>query len=246
METARYAFASLIAFSLLSFSSAAHAEQRPYPGAPYTNAQVIDGFRRTVFGSEYYGLLNPAIVRKYDKRVLLYIDASRAPSRRQAVASFASALPGLIPGLRLGVTTDRSRANFIVHLTPKSSFRSTATKVLKGGRAPATSQCLVVAEYNASGIERSDAIIVTDRGQATFERCLREEILQGLGPLNDDASLRFSIFNDTSKLRRFRRFDRLIMAMLYDPLLRPGKSKSSVEPLLPVLLRRAIRNISGR
>ena len=241
---ARYASAALIALSLLPWGNTAQAEPRPYAGAPYTNAEVIEGFRRTVFGSEYYGLLSAAIVRKYDKRVLIYIDDTRAPSRRRAVANFASSLPALIPGLKLTITRNRSRANYIVQLTPRRSFRSVATKVLNGGRPPATSQCLVVAEFNSSGIQRSDAIVVTDRGQATFERCLREEILQGLGPLNDDSTLRFSLFNDTSKLRRFRRFDRLIMTMLYDPLLRPGKSRSNIEPLLPVLLRRAISKIS--
>ncbi|MEM1317868.1 MAG: DUF2927 domain-containing protein [Pseudomonadota bacterium] len=243
MGLARTASAALIALSLVPVTEFAAAQERPYAGAPYTNEDVIDGFRRTVFGSEYFGLLNAAIVRKYDRPVVLYIDASRAPSRRQAVANFVSVLPRLISGLRLSITTVRSRANFVVHLTPRRSFRAVATQVLEGGRPPATSQCLVVAEFNSSGIQRSDAIIVTDRGEATFERCLREEILQGLGPLNDDSTLKYSLFNDTSDVRRFRRFDRLIMTMLYDPLLRPGKTRRETEQLLSTLLRRAIGKI---
>ena len=68
-----------------------------------------------------------------------------------------------------------------------------------------------------SGILRSDAVIVSDQGHSLFQRCMIEEILQGLGPVNDDKSLVHSVFNDETSFDYFTQFDRLILNMLYSP-----------------------------
>ena len=83
------------------------------------------------------------------------------------------------------------------------------------------------------GIRSSAAVIVSDEGRFLFERCMTEEILQGLGPLNDDQSLSHSVFNDSSRLARFTRHDRAIVKMLYHSDIRPGMTRAEVNAVLP-------------
>ena len=99
--------------------------------------------------------------------------------------------------------------------------------------------------FTRAGISRSDAVIVSDEGESLFRRCMTEEILQGLGPLNDDRSLSLSMFNDTSHFTNFRRFDRYILNMLYDPRVQNGASKKATQPVLASAYRRARLRISG-
>jgi hypothetical protein len=86
---------------------------------------------------------------------------------------------------------------------------------------------------NRNGIERSDAAIVADEGEFLFQRCMVEEILQGLGPVNDDPALAESVFNDESAASSFTSFDRHILNMLYHPLIEPGMTKAEVRRVLP-------------
>ncbi|MDN3718295.1 DUF2927 domain-containing protein [Roseibium salinum] len=90
-----------------------------------------------------------------------------------------------------------------------------------------------------NGIKRSSAVIVSDEGEFLFKRCLVEEVLQGLGPMNDDESLTHSVFNDSSRHSRFTVFDQLILNMLYDPRIKPGMSIEQVKPILPLVVRDA-------
>ena len=60
-----------------------------------------------------------------------------------------------------------------------------------------------------------------------------EEVLQGLGPVNDDPTLKQSVFNDRSRHATFTNFDRHILNMLYHPLIRPGMSKEEASVVLP-------------
>ena len=50
----------------------------------------------------------------------------------------------------------------------------------------APGKCLVRVVSTSAGIIRSDAVIVADEGDFLFRRCTVEEVLQGLGPVNDD------------------------------------------------------------
>ena len=101
-------------------------------------------------------------------------------------------------------------------------------------------KCLVRVVSTGAGISRSDAVIVADEGDFLFHRCMVEEILQGLGPINDDRSLSESVFNDTSRHSTFTDFDRRILTMLYHPLVEPGMTKLEVARILPRRRRNGI------
>ncbi len=94
------------------------------------------------------------------------------------------------------------------------------------------------------GIKRSAAVIVSDEGEFLFHRCLVEEVLQGLGPMNDDDTLIHSVFNDRSHHSRFTAFDQILLNMLYDPRIKPGMSTTQLQNILPLVARDARRRVN--
>ena len=78
-------------------------------------------------------------------------------------------------------------------------------------------------------------MIVADEGEFLFHRCMVEETLQGLGPVNDDRSLGESVFNDMSRHSTLTDFDRHILNMLYHPAIEPGMTKLEARRVLPAV-----------
>lgn len=210
-------------------------------GRAATDFQIIDGFNKTVFGSEYSPRgIQTQYIRKFNKTVRFKIHNMAAINRRYKVRKFIGDLNRKIRGIQAVVTSSSNKANFNVYVVDRKDYVKTLRKkVFKRDNAATPGKCFVRSVFTFSGIIRSDAVIVSDEGENLFRRCLAEEILQGLGPLNEHPSLKESMFNDTSKHLNFTRFDRYILNMLYDPRVKPGKSKASIQPLLPILLRDA-------
>lgn len=208
----------------------------------FSEADVIDGFRKTVFGSEFgQSIFYPNYVRKFSRQVRFHVVSSAGADARSKVEKFVLSLERLIAGLDVKLVNSRKQASFVVHVVKRRDYESTVQKQINGGRSnpPARGRCMVRAIFSRSGISRADAVIVADEGPRLLSRCMTEEILQGLGPLNDDATLQYSMFNDTSPYRSFQRFDRLILNMLYDSRVKAGMRESDVAPLLPALYKRA-------
>jgi hypothetical protein len=211
------------------------------PARAASDSEVIRGFNLTVFGAEYspFGYQSDYI-RKFAGTVSFYIDNQSKRDRRGEVRSFIRSADAAIRGLSTRIVASESAANFVVHVVDRRDYeRVVREKLYRGAEARALGKCHVRTIFSRSGIRRSDAVIVSDDGEALFNRCLAEEILQGLGPLNESATLPESMFNDRSRHTRFTRFDRLILNMLYDPRIRIGASRQSVQDLLPQVLRDA-------
>lgn len=235
--------------ALLSVLMGALAVFSPFVSAPalaITDAEIIDGFKKTVFGSEY-ARRQTAYVRKFVGPVRFYVRSrvGRAPVAQ--VHRFISSLDGLIDNLRPQLMPSVRYANFTVHLVSRAQYKDTVRRIVfRNPRAPVRGRCMVRSLFTKNGITRSDAVVVVDEGEGLFKRCMHEEILQGLGPLNDDRSLSDSMFNDTSRHTEFRRFDRLILNVLYDPRIRAGASPGAIAPLLPTVVRDVRRRVEGR
>lgn len=219
----------------------------PAPVRAGSEAALVDGFMRTVFGSEFGGWAwQSGIAKKFTGPVRVQIeDRSEVRDASEAVA-FIGSLPHLIRGLDLAFVEDAAAANFRVFIIDRADYRRVVTREIYGrpssGFAPG--KCLVRVVSGRNGITRSDAVIVADEGDFLFRRCLVEEVLQGLGPVNDDPTLADSVFNDTSRHARFTHFDRQILNMLYDRRIRHGMSRSDAERVLPAVaaeVRRRLR-----
>jgi hypothetical protein len=204
-----------------------------------SDAQIINGFNLTVFGAEYspFGYQSNYI-RKYRGPVRFYIHNMSRVDRQRAVRNFILSLNRSIVGLQTRIVGEQRQANFNVYIVDRKDYaRTVREKVYRNATAKTPGRCLVRSVFSRSGIQRSDAVIVADEGDSLFKRCTTEEILQGLGPLNDHQSLHESIFNDRTRHTTFTRFDRIILNMLYDRRLPVGASRESIQQLLPVVLR---------
>lgn len=210
-----------------------------------TDAEIINGFNLTVFGAEYspFGYQSNYI-RKYRGPVNFYIHNLSSRDRRREITSFILSLNRSIRGLKTQVVSSPASANFHVYVVDRQDYaRVVREKVYRRSSAQTPGKCLVRSVFSRSGIKRSDAVIVSDQGESLFDRCKAEEILQGLGPLNEHPSLRESMFNDSTRHTSFTRFDRIILNMLYDERINIGATRQSVQHLLPRVLRDVKRRI---
>lgn len=230
----------MIVAAMFLFAQAAPAN------AQTTQADLIRGFNATVFGSEYTpGRSDTAYVRKFVREVRVHIDNRSRKDRRAQARRFLLGLNRDIRGIALRVVETKRAANFKLIIVDRADYTQTVQEDVYGNRStPVRGRCIVRSFFTRSGIRRATAVIVSDRGERLFRRCLIEETLQGLGPLNEDRRLMQSVFNDASRQTSFTRFDRLIMNMLYDPLLAVGTSQARAQPMLPRLYRRAVAQVN--
>ena len=98
--------------------------------------------------------------------------------------------------------------------------------------------CLVTAGGPATAplrYSRGVALIRAEQPALMREACIHEELAQGLGLRNDSQRARPSIFNDDDEFARLTSHDEKLLAMLYDPRLRPGMSIEDAQPLIRTL-----------
>jgi len=221
--------AASAALALLVASTATQARA-------FSDAELIDGFYRTVFGSEYRSFgWQSHLVKKFVGPVRVFVDDRSDEKRGAEIEAFVRSLPGLIAGLDIGIVDDPAQANYRVFVIDRSDYVQVVAGEIYGWStaAYAPGKCLVRVVSTSSGITRSDAVVVADEGDFLFHRCMVEEVLQGLGPINDDTTLIESVFNDQSQHAAFTDFDRHILNMLYHPLIEPGMTKLQAARVLP-------------
>jgi len=211
------------------------------PARALSDRDIAAGFGKTVFGAEYTSWgWRSMVVKKFAGPVRVYIDNRAAKDRRAQVERFVRSLPKTIRGLDLRIVDRPERANYRIFIVDRVQYAGVVSgEIYRSGSSFAPGRCLVRVVSRPRGIRRADAVIVSDEGEFLFRRCLVEEVLQGLGPLNDDASLSQSVFNDASRHAIFTHHDRLILNMLYDPRVRAGMTPRQVAPLIPALIRQA-------
>ena len=85
-------------------------------------------------------------------------------------------------------------------------------------------------------ILKSDVLIAVDAGDFIFYDCIYEELLQALGPINDDDSVPWTMFNDDVQKGFFDIYDQYLLNILYHPRIRAGMTNDEVRALLPEIL----------
>lgn len=221
-----------------ALAASAQADALPSPTA------VIRGFEKVVFGAEYTGAFSDSsYVKKFTGPARVVVENRAATDRSAAVRAFVRQVGRSIQGLDIAMAGRGDAGNFTVHVVDRKSYAETVRRIYGNPFMETPGNCIVRTLYGRDGITRSDAVLVSDEGDALFRRCLVEELLQGLGPLNDNSEAPDSVFNDTSRLTSFTPYDRLILNMLYDARLRPGLSQREAAPLLPAIQRDARRRL---
>lgn len=195
-----------------------------------------DAFFKVVFGLEYgrhHG--DSQRVKKFTAPVRFKVINRAHSDHTAAVGRFVVSLPTIIGGLRTVPVRDQKSANFVIFLVDRSNFAEVVSSELKTDAVAMGARCLVGVQTRSGRIISSTAVIVAD-DPYLFKRCMVEEILQGLGPMNDNATLSESVFNDTSRHTSFTPFDQALLKILYHPAIRPGMTGSQVHRVLPRVL----------
>ena len=218
----------------------------PVAAQVFTVEALVDGFRRTVFGSEFgtFSFTSPYL-RRFEGAVRVHLDVTSAvPGAGDRVRAFLRRLDREVVRLDIRLVGDPEEANFRVFVVDRADYAATVKeKVYDSAFATVRGRCMVRALFTRSGITRADAVIVADEGDELFGRCMAEELMQGLGPLNDDATLDASMFNDATPFTVPQRFDLLILNMLYDRRLKSGMTAAEAEPTLRAIARTALANL---
>lgn len=218
------------------------AKRRAAERTTFTDAEIIDGFYRIVFGAEFHVSGSVDRIRKYEKPVRVHVDSRAKPDRRKQVAAVVDDIRSKIRHLDIAMADNRKEANVTVTLVRDRDIEKTIRRFY--GREQAARIVKSLEPQCLSGfrkdelfrIEHSDVIVVVDAGEFIFRDCIYEELLQAMGPINDDDDLPWTMFNDDVQMGFFGIYDQYLLNILYDPRIRAGMTKDQVKELLPQIL----------
>jgi hypothetical protein len=218
----------------------------------FSDAEIADGFFKIAFGAEFEVVESSNRIRKFDAPVRVFLDNRAQANRRADIAAVISDIRASVEHLDIALTQDRDTANIIVTLVRdrRELLRTMRTRY---GRARAdeierrlTPRCLSgFSEDPEHRIRRAEVLLTADGNDFSFLDCAYEELLQALGPINDDSSVPWTMFNDDVQMGFFDIYDQYILNILYEPRVRPGMTRQEVSNLLPDILPKIRKWISG-
>src|ERR1700704_3385890 len=207
----------------------------------FTDSEIIEGFFKTAFGAEYHLAGRVDRIRKYDVPVRVFADGNR-PDRKAQLAKVVADVAQRIEHIDIAMTETSGEANVVVKLVRDRDLSRTITTFYGSERAreirkSLDPQCLSGFRKNEKyEVEHSDVILTVDNGDFIFLDCAYEELLQSLGPINDTASVPWTMFNDNVQMGFFDVYEQYIMNILYDPRIKAGMTVQEVKAVLPQVL----------
>ncbi|HYA05269.1 MAG TPA: DUF2927 domain-containing protein [Xanthobacteraceae bacterium] len=241
--------AAALVLSAMPSSGAAQAEnpeiakRRAAQQTSFSDQQIADGFHKIAFRAELQFGRPAERIRKFDEPVRVFVTGG-APARRAEVAAIVADIRAHVDHIDLAMTADQKAANFVVTLVRKRDLARTIRSYYGPREAGQIQrklqpQCLSGIGKDARyRIRRAEAVLPHDVDDFSFYDCGYEELLQGLGVINDDSSVPWTMFNDEVQMGFFDIYDQYLVNILYDPAVRPGMSKGEVDALLPEVLPR--------
>ncbi|KQT69754.1 MULTISPECIES: DUF2927 domain-containing protein [unclassified Aureimonas] len=224
--------------TVLLFLGATAASAAPLP----KDAVFVEAFAETAFGSEIPGLFGGgAYLKRFAGPIRFAVEDGASQPRRREAEGFLRRLARDLPGPGARLARGREAANFTVHIVDSKDYQAVGRRIYGNPFLRVPGACIVRSSFGRGGIRRSDALIVSDMGDELFRRCLSEEVVQGLGLLEDTDRLPDSVLNGASAAEQPMRSDRILLEMLYDPRLSPGMSLDDARPLLGEIVEDARR-----
>jgi predicted component of type VI protein secretion system len=208
----------------------------------FTDAQIAGGFFKIAFGAEFHVAGRVDRIRKYAGPVRVYVDSMAKPDRREQVAQVVADIRSHVKHLDIAMAEERDSANVLVTLVRDRDLPKTIRALYGRDRARQIQrslepQCLSGFRKDPEfRIIKSDVLLVVDAGDFIFYDCVYEELLQALGPINDDPTVPWSMFNDNVQMGFFDVYDQYLLNILYDPRIQPGMTREQVKALLPQIL----------
>src|SRR5262245_36689173 len=232
-----------------TISGASHAEdvnisnRRNSERTSFTNEEIRDGFFKIAFDAELQLGKHVGRIRKFDEPVRVFVFGQADPKRRAEIAAVIDDIRARVDHLDLAMTDDIQAANLVVMLVRRRDLNRTISSVYGRDRANQIQrsldhpQCLSgFGKDRHYRIRHAEVILPVDASDFIFYDCAYEELLQALGPINDDSSVPWTMFNDDVQMGFFDVYDQYLLNILYDPRIRPGMTKEEVGKLLPEIL----------
>jgi Protein of unknown function (DUF2927) len=213
--------------------------------ADFTDEEIKNGFFKVAFQAELQIGPPAQRIRKFDEPVRIFLISNALPDRRGEIADIVADIGARINHLDIKLTSDRETANFIVVLAGnqdvskiiRARYGDTQARKIQRSLNP---QCLSgIAKDSQYRIRKAEVILPVDVGDFRFRDCAYEELLQGLGAINDDNSVPWTMFNDEVQMGFFDVYDQYLLNILYDPRIRAGMIKDEVKALFPTVLHTA-------
>ena len=207
----------------------------------FTDSEIVEGFLKIAFGAEYHLAGRVDRIRKYDGPVRVYADGTRA-DRKAQLAKIVADIASRVQHLDIAMAGSLEDANVQVKLVRDRDLQRTIATFYGADRAKEIRssldpQCLSGFRKNENfEIEHSDVILTVDNGDFVFFDCAYEELLQSLGPINDTASVPWTMFNDNVSMGYFDVYDQYLLNLLYDPRIKAGMTVQEVKDVLPQVL----------
>jgi hypothetical protein len=209
----------------------------------FSDAEITHGFFKIAFGAELRVVGNNNRIRKFDGPVRVFLNNRTRADRRAAIASVIGDIRAYVEHLDIALTTDRKSANVVVTVVENHGELLRTMRSLYGRKRAdeierrLTPRCLSgFSEDKTYRIQRAEVLITADGDDFNFLDCAYEELLQALGPINDDPSVPWTMFNDDVQMGYFDVYDQYLLNILYDPRVRPGMARQEVERLLPDIM----------
>lgn len=218
----------------------------------FTDSEIVEGFMKTAFGAEYHLAGRVDRIRKYEVPVRVFADG-RA-DRKAQIAKIVADIAARVRHLDIAMVDDSDDANVLVKLVRDRDLYRTISAFYGVARAKEIKttldpQCLSGFRKNEKfEIEHSDVILTVDNGDFVFLDCAYEELLQSLGPINDTATVPWTMFNDNVSMGYFGVYDQYLLNLLYDPRIKAGMSVQEVKAALPAVLadvRAWVKQVNG-
>ncbi|MGT2503970.1 DUF2927 domain-containing protein [Bradyrhizobium guangxiense] len=228
--------ATAVAGELPAIASRQRAEKKSF-----TDGEIVEGFLKTAFGAEYHLAGRVDRIRKFDGPVRVYAESDRT-DRKVQLAKVVADIGKRVQHLDIAMIDSNEAANVRVKLVrDRDLFRTISSfygaEKAREIRTSLDPQCLSGFRKNDNfEIEHSDVILTVDNGDFTFLDCAYEELLQSLGPINDTASVPWTMFNDNVSMGYFDVYDQYILNLLYDPRIKAGMTVAEVKAVLPDVL----------
>jgi Protein of unknown function (DUF2927) len=208
----------------------------------FSDDEIKDGFFKTAFRAELQIGRQDERIRKFDEPVRVFVANQGARDRGNAIATIVADIRAHVNHLDVAITDSRQAANFIVTLVDRRDLERTIRARYGAHEARQIQQklrpeCLSgIAKDATFRIRRAEVILPVDDGDFQFYDCAYEELLQGLGIINDDGSVPWTMFNDNVQMGFFDVYDQYLVNILYEPRVRPGMTKDQIGALLPAVM----------
>jgi hypothetical protein len=218
------------------------AAKRAGQRTSFSDAQIIDGFFKVTFGAEFHTDGRVDRIRKYDGPVRVYVTNNGEPDRRPQLETVIADIRTRVKNLDIAITNDRRTANMRITLVNDRDLNKTISTMFGRERGRKIEhalepQCLAAFRKDDNfKIIHAEVILVVDAGDFIFHDCAYEETLQALGPINDDDTVPWTMFNDKVQLGYFDVYDQYLLNLLYHPRIRAGMTREEVHAILPEIL----------